>query len=108
MRGGLCYKRDNSTEEGRGQPRRKKKEKEKKTRGEKGAASDGGCRRGAGVGMKEALEEGGVFTDVDKKSLGRPAPRSLYNCWRDSMFCESSGATGSHRLASHILFEEEA
>lgn len=65
-------------------------------------------RRRTFIGIKEALEEGGVLPDVNEKSLGRPASRSLYNSWRHPMFCESGGTTGPHGLASNVLLKEEA
>ena len=37
--------------------------------------------------MKEALEEGGVFANVNEEGLGRPAAGGLYDIRRESMLC---------------------
>lgn len=88
-------------QEGSGKKKRKKG-KWRKTRNRKEES-----RRGARGGVKKTLEQGGVFADVDKESLGRPASGGLDDSWRDTMFGEGSSTTRSHRLSRHVILEEE-
>ena len=95
------------TKQRKNEREQKKKQRSEKEKGKEEEESS--RRRGrAFIGIKEALEEGGVLPDVNKKSFGRPAPRSLYNRRRYPIFCEGSGTTGPHGLASNVLLKEEA
>jgi hypothetical protein len=64
----------------------------------------GGCLE-TGVGAKQSSQEDRVFPDIDLESVGRPAPDSLDEVWRDPCFCESGGATRAEGVACDIAGE---
>ena len=57
--------------------------------------------------MKEALEEGGVFANVNEEGLGRPAAGGLYDIRRESTFRERGSSSSPHGLAGDVSGKEK-
>jgi hypothetical protein len=58
--------------------------------------------------VDKTLEEGGNFTEVNKKGFGCPASGSLDDIRGEPMLRKCSGTPCSHGLAAKVLFEEKA